>query len=236
MIEAVIAGALLWDCLFAEPPSNFHPTVWMGRYINLLWEKRPVKQTALFTHGIFIIISGAVIFGGPMYLLKTLAAGAASTWAVFTLLSIPLLKVTFSLKYLFRSAGEIRDALQKDDLDESRRLTSWHLVSRDTSKLSARQISSCVIESVSENITDSFTSPLFYYCMAGLPGAFIYRFINTSDAMIAYRKEDYEWGGKFTAWCDSLLNLIPARLTSLMIVTASFIHPKASGAAAWRCL
>ena len=235
----MIAAALLWDFFLAEPPSQLHPTVWMGNYIGCLWKRRPRgKKTALFLYGVFIISSGVLLFAGGVYALTYLIGmipGLPGRW-ILLLAGVPLLKVSFSLRYLFRSAKEIRTALENGDLQESRRLTSWHLVSRDTSQLTENELSSCVIESVSENITDSFTSPVFFYCLAGLPGAWAYRFINTSDAMIAYRHGDHEWGGKFTAWCDSVLNLIPARLTSLMIVLAAFIHPRSSGTGAWKQL
>lgn len=235
MSELIIAAAILWDFLFSEPPSFIHPTVWMGKYISVSWKIKPfTAKTGEFLWGFLIVISGIFIFGGVPYLLIRILP--SENHLILFLISIPLLKVSFSLKYLFRSAREIRDQLVKGNLNEARRLTSYHLVSRNTDNLSPEEISSCVIESVSENITDSFTSPIFFFLAAGLPGCWAYRFINTSDAMIAYRNEEFEWGGKFTAWCDSLLNWIPARLTALMIVCASFLYPGASGRKSWKYL
>lgn len=235
MPELIITAALIWDILLSEPPAPIHPTVWMGKYISFLWKLKPGRSHKIdFLWGVGIIFSGILIFGGiPFLIFKIIPEGQ---WLIILLVSIPLFKVSFSLKYLFKSARDIRDQLEKGNLVEARKLTSYHLVSRNTDTLSAREISSCVIESVSENITDSFTSPLFYFMVAGIPGSWIYRFINTSDAMIAYRNEEYEWGGKFTAWCDSALNWLPARVTALMIVCAAFLLPGASGKKSWKYL
>ena len=239
MIFSVIILAVLIDICLGEPPSPLHPTVWMGTQIAFL--KREMSpgfslkfsKALRFGWGILIILSGIVVWGTALSLAERVLRSHS---LLYLILGAALLKVSFSLRYLLFSGREIRDALKKKDLDRARTLTSWHLVSRDTGDLDEKEISSCVIESLSENITDSFTSPLFYFLIAGLPGAWCYRFINTSDAMIAYRTEELEWLGKFTAWCDSILNLLPARLTGLMICLAAFLFPGASGRDAWEIM
>jgi adenosylcobinamide-phosphate synthase len=67
---------------------------------------------------------------------------------------------------------------------------------------------------LAENLSDSVIAPLFWFALLGLPGAALYRFANTADAMWGYR-ERWEWAGKFAARADDLLNLIPARITAL---------------------
>jgi adenosylcobinamide-phosphate synthase len=78
---------------------------------------------------------------------------------------------------------------------------------------------------LAENISDSITGPLFYYLLFGLPGAVIYRVVNTYDALFGYRNEKYEWFGKFSARFDDLLNIIPARVTAFVI---SLFNPVSS--------
>ncbi|MBI1895020.1 MAG: cobalamin biosynthesis protein [Acidobacteria bacterium] len=85
-------------------------------------------------------------------------------------------------------------------------------------KLSKSQVAAATIESVSENASDAFVAPLLCYALAGLPGAFAYRFINTCDAMLGYRDQEREWLGKAAARLDDLVNLLPARLTAGLIV------------------
>jgi adenosylcobinamide-phosphate synthase len=90
-------------------------------------------------------------------------------------------------------------------------------VSRDTTQLSADEVRESALESLAENLSDSVVAPLFWFAVLGLPGAAVYRFANTADAMWGYRSE-WEWAGKFAAWADDFLNLIPARLTAVALL------------------
>ena len=119
------------------------------------------------------------------------------------------------------TAGEtVRRAVEAGELEAARRLVGWHLVSRDTSVLDQSQVAAAAIESLAENANDSIVAPLFFYAVAGLPGALAYRFINTCDAMLGYRDAKREWLGKCSARVDDLANWIPARLTATMIILA----------------
>jgi adenosylcobinamide-phosphate synthase len=93
------------------------------------------------------------------------------------------------------------------------------IVSRDTTQLDASQIRESSLESLAENLSDSVIAPLFWFVLLGLPGAAVYRFANTADAMWGYR-DRWEWAGKFAARADDLLNLIPARMTALGLLIA----------------
>jgi len=226
MSEIILLTAVLLDLLFGEPSSAFHPTVWMGKFIGIFWKKRPsTNRVVEFVWGGILVVIGLILFSGSLIIILNAIKGLTF---ITIILSIPLLKVSFSMRYLIQSGLEIKNELLKGSIEKARTLTSLHLVSRNTDFLTEEEICSCVIESLSENITDSITSPLFYFLLLGLPGAWAYRFINTSDAMIAYRNEEFEWGGKFTAWCDTLLNWIPARLTALMILVVSLFYPGVS--------
>jgi len=108
--------------------------------------------------------------------------------------------------------------LRNDDLDTARQQLSWHLVSRDTSQLDESQIAAATIESLAENTSDSVIAPVFFYMVGGLPAAYAYRFLNTADAMVGYRDVAREWLGKAAARLDDLANLIPARLTALLMI------------------
>ncbi len=230
-----LLGAILWDRILGEPPVRFHPTVWMGSYIKFLWQlKRKHTPPGDFIWGTFLLLSGLTLFIAPLVYFVFIIGNFSPVLKV--LISIPLLKVSFSIRFLLQTAGEIKKALEEENIEEARRLTAYHLVSRDTSHLNKEEIVSCVIESVAENITDSFISPLFYYLIFGIPGAWGFRFVNTGDAMIAYRNEEFEWGGKFTAWTDSILNWLPARLTAFGIVAASCLTPGYSGRNSWKAM
>ena len=133
-----------------------------------------------------------------------------------------MLKLTFSLRGLVRAAVQVQEALEAGALTQARHLVSWHLVSRDTSQLSASHVAAAAIESVAENTSDGVVAPLLYYAVGGLPAVLAYRFINTADAMLGYKDPVHLWLGKAAARCDDLVNFLPARLTALLIVlTAS---------------
>ena len=119
----------------------------------------------------------------------------------------------------------VRDGLEAGDLAGARAAVGRDLVSRSVDDLDERATASAAVESLAENLTDSWVAPLCFYLVAGLPGAWAYRAVNTADAMIGYRGGVLEYFGKTSARLDDIFNLIPARLAALSIVAcASPIH------------
>jgi adenosylcobinamide-phosphate synthase len=172
-----------------------------------------------FLAGLGLIFFGGALFSIPWLVvlplltkLPVLAAG---------LLTACLLKPVFSFRNLIKAGNEVQQSLINDDLSEARRLVAWHLVSRDTSKLTKSQVASAVIESLAENITDSFFAPLLFFSIGGLPAAWFYRFVNTADSMIAYHTPELEYFGKSAAKLDDVLNWLPARLAGFILVIAA---------------
>jgi adenosylcobinamide-phosphate synthase len=133
------------------------------------------------------------------------------------------LKSMISLRGLARAALAVRDALSRADLDGSRAAVSRNLVSRPTATLDAGQVASAAVESVAENLTDAFLAPLLFFVAFGLPGAVVYRVVNTADAMIGYREGRLLYFGRVAARLDDAFNLVPARLAGLLIVAAAAI-------------
>ncbi|MBA7547027.1 Cobalamin biosynthesis protein CbiB [subsurface metagenome] len=192
----------------------------MGWYIDLLWRLRPGRDKTReiqFIYGASLVVSGAALFSLPWIMLIYMNIPLLWLW------SIPLLKVTFSIRGLVIAGNKIRQSLDKEDLEESRRLVGLHLVSRRTDGLSPTEVASAAIESLSENITDGITAPLLFFALFGIPGAWAYRFCNTCDSMVGYRDQEHEYQGKFAAWLDMALNWLPARLTGLLIVFAAYL-------------
>ena len=217
VLTLLIAAGL--DLIFPDPPTALHPVGWMGKWIGFFSERAlaipPKREISRFLSGLALTAGGAALCAGGAVLTAALLKELPAFWTLS--LGAVLLKPMFTIRGLIGAASEIETALSDGNLSDARRLTAWHLVSRDTSRLSERDIASCVVESLAENLTDSFFAPIFYFAMAGLPAAWLYRFINTADAMIGYRNEKWEQIGKTAARIDDLLNLLPARISALFL-------------------
>ena len=157
-----------------------------------------------------------------MVLIVSYAVQSAALWLPWYL-AAPLLG--FALKPLLawamlrREVQAVETALS-ESLEAGRERLSW-LVSRDTSTLSASEVRESAIESLAENLNDSVVAPIFWFVLFGLPGAAVYRFANTADAMWGYRGlrhgVNWEWAGKWAARADDVLSWLPARLTALLL-------------------
>jgi adenosylcobinamide-phosphate synthase len=230
----VLGLALALDLLLGDPPNRFHPVAWMGCLIG--WGERLAPDAG---PGVTFVYGAAwVLFGAIVCTLPVLGLLAGARW-VGVMLYIPLaallLKSTFTYSGLVRAAGSVAHALLAADLPEARRLVSWHLVSRDASALSGALVAAAAVESVAENVTDGVVAPLLFFLFAGVPGAWAYRFINTCDSMLGYRDSRHEYLGKFAARLDDALNWLPARLTGLLMVSASWLAGE-DAANAWRVM
>jgi adenosylcobinamide-phosphate synthase len=216
----ILLLALALDLLLGDPPNRYHPVVLMGHFIRGMARLAPQEGSAWrFVHGTVLVLSGVALFSLPL--------AWALVWVrelnplAYLLLAALLLKATFAYMGLVKAARQVKAALQRGDLLEARRLVSWHLVSRDTSQLDASLIAAAAVESVAENITDGIVAPLLFFALAGMPGAWAYRFVNTCDSMLGYRDPLHEYLGKFAARLDDVLNFIPARLAGLLLVAAA---------------
>jgi adenosylcobinamide-phosphate synthase len=174
----------------------------------------------VFAWGALAWCAGALAVAGLAWLLTwALAAWAPPWWAQALLLGL-LLKPLLAWRLLREEVCAV-DAALATSLDAGRTRLAW-LVSRDVTPLTATQVRESAIESLAENLNDSVVAPLFWFALAGLPGAALYRFANTADAMWGYLGEregrDWTWAGKWAARADDLLSWAPARLTALLLV------------------
>jgi adenosylcobinamide-phosphate synthase len=153
-------------------------------------------------------------------LVAALAERWSSRWLLLRLaVCAALLKTTFAERALLDAAAAVGRPLAAGDLPAARTALRA-LVSRDRDRLDAGLIAAAAIESVAENLSDSLTAPLLAYALGGLPAAAAYRAVNTADAMIGYHGR-HEYIGKAAARLDDLLNLLPARLTALLLAVAA---------------
>ncbi|HLY65156.1 MAG TPA: adenosylcobinamide-phosphate synthase CbiB [Chloroflexota bacterium] len=215
----MVVGALAFDLLVGEPPTNLHPVVWMGALIDAFERRQPDKPGSRQVWGILLLVVGITLsFGLSWLLLRALNRVSPVARLVAAII---LLKTTFAAGQLGRQALQVKRALDSGRISDARS-EAQHLVSRRTATLSPRQVMAATIESVAENTLDSIVAPLFWFLLLGVPGAMAYRFVNTADAMIGYHGQ-YEYLGKAAARLDDALNWVPARLTAGLLIVASWL-------------
>ena len=208
--------ALLIDRWWGEPPARLHPVVWMGNYL-----KRAGKGLAdrgpkmAFFLGTAYWLAGAVLVAAA-YGYAGLVLARLPLWLDVSLTAL-LLKPLFALRMLLGEVAAVEQSLTQG-IDSGRARLAL-IVSRDTTQLDSSEVRESALESLAENLSDSVIAPLFWFAIFGLPGAAVYRFANTADAMWGYRGR-WEWAGKFAARTDDLLNLVPARITALGLLLA----------------
>ncbi len=214
---SIIFLAIILDLLWGEPPSSMHPVVFMGKLIEFL--KPHLLKFKNKSSGVFLTVILLALFIIPLYLILQLLLFNV---VIYVVISTFILFTTFAIKGLIDSVRKVKQQLD-EDVNLARESVS-HLVSRDTTDLSKESLASAAVESLTENITDSVISPLFYTFFLGVVGGMAYRVINTLDAMVGYKDEINKDIGWFPARVDDLANYIPARLTGvLMVASAAFM-------------
>ncbi len=232
LFPAAMALALLVDQLLGEPPLWAHPVVAMGRYLGAFkrWLPGLAAAPAFVWGGLLWLLGASVSVLVALLAEQLIWQGirpwqSSLRWGMALVFMGLLLKPLLAWRMLREEVMAVEQALQTS-LEAGRERLS-RLVSRDTRPLSAAQVREAGIETLAENLNDSVVAPLFWFAIAGLPGAALYRFANTADAMWGYRGP-WEWAGKCAARLDDLLSWIPARLTGLLMT------PPARWPALWR--
>lgn len=227
-----VAFALLLDFALGDPKNKYHPTAWIGILIGKIVPMARSSSRGLGKlGGMIVIVSITALVGSIFYYvgnafsyLNSLDLGIGKILVLISSAIVIgiLLKTTIAIKGMQQHASKIMDAVLRDDLDAARENLSM-IVKRKTANLDRQHVISAMLESISENIVDGITGPLFYFAFFGLAGAFVYRAVNTADSMIGYKTDLFRNLGWFGANCDKALNFVPSRLTSVMMIVAGMI-------------
>ncbi|PIE13637.1 MAG: adenosylcobinamide-phosphate synthase [Rhodobacterales bacterium] len=200
--------ALLLDAALGEPRLLWdrvpHPAVVMGRAVA--W------MDARLNHGPSRRVRGIVA-------LVLLLLGAGGIGHALACLGWPVEVVVAAILLAQRSLVEHVRAVARGlrlSLGEGRRAVAM-IVGRDTGQMDEAAVARGAIESAAENFSDGVVAPAFWFLLGGLPGLLIYKITNTADSMIGYRTEKYEQFGWAAARFDDLLNLVPARLSAILL-------------------
>ena len=218
---SLLLSAFLLDLVVGDPRWFPHPVVLMGKLISMgdrfLWTGNARLD----------FVSGTVLS------LALIAVTIGVTWALlYSLTFLPPLitfvvtagvaSTTLATRGLLDAITRIETPLRSGNLVEARAKLG-HIVGRETFVLNEDKVLRASLESLAENTSDGIVAPLFYLFLGGIPLAMTYKAVNTLDSMIGYRTEHYFYFGKFAARLDDVANFIPARLTALLMVVATFL-------------
>lgn len=219
----LLATAL--DLAIGDPVYAWHPVRLIGRSLTFIENFLRRIHLDGYAGGIllFILLSAMwmSIWSGLILLLAVRSPLAGM--AVHTLLLYSLI----ALKDLIRHAGAVGTAADRNDLAGARHAIS-RLVGRDTSCMDLAACRRAAIESISENLTDGFLSPIAWYAVAGIPGIVLFKVVSTMDSMVGYKTPRYLKFGWCGARTDDVMNFLPARLSWLLIALVAAVLPGCS--------
>lgn len=215
---ASLLVALLLDAVLGDPDWLWrripHPVAWFGALIGGLDKLLNVSRIGAgnYLSGVLLILvlTGVAVAAGlgmRWVSAQSLAGSAAMILAASVLLA---------QKSLYGHVAAVADALDGPDLQPPRQAVS-RIVGRDPEQLDRTGIARAAIESTAENLSDGVIAPAFWFAIAGFPGLLVYKAVNTADSMIGHRNETYRAFGWAAARFDDLLNIIPARITAVLL-------------------
>ena len=235
----VLLVALAIDAVIGDPRWFWqrvpHPVVAMGAAISALdralnREDQPgATRRYAGVATVVILVGGSTLLG---YALERLLGYVAGGWLISALLA----SVLIAQRSLYDHVAAVRDALRDGGLEAGRKAVSM-IVGRDPASLDTAGVSRAAIESCAENLSDGIVAPAFWFALLGWPGLLIYKMVNTADSMIGHRTARHEQFGWAAARLDDLLNLVPARLSAVLVALAAPIVGGSialSASVAWR--
>jgi len=211
-----------------------HPVTWIGRLIGALdnWLNRDAAAASeRRSAGVLVVFILAAV------------VGAVALVVEYELLRLPLGILAAGLvastlvaqRSLNRHVADVAAALDKGGIAAGR-IAVARIVGRDTAELDAAGVARAAIESLAENFSDAVVAPVIWMVIGGLPGAALYKAINTADSMIGHRTQRHEAFGWAAARLDDLINLPASRLSALLLVAAAALTKDADSGAAWRAI
>jgi adenosylcobinamide-phosphate synthase len=228
---AVLALALALDFALGDPTYPAHPVRLIGGTIGGV--ERGLRGVGLDGRGggiLLALIVAAIAVG--VAAAAVLAAARGPAWLAWTV-HVFIVYSGLALGDLLRHVWRVERALARADLDGARRAVGAMVV-RDSDRLDAGACRRAAIESLSESLTDGFTSVVFWYAIGGVPGLVLFKVASTLDSMVGNRTPRYLYFGWAGARLDDVMNFVPARLTWLALVLTALVVPGCSAGQALR--
>ena len=203
----LLLPAWLLDRIFGDPQVLPHPVTYFGKAISF-FEKRLNRKKHKRLKGAFTAIFLILAVWGLAYGMEK----GLSMLSPYAAVLFDIIMIFFCLagKTLETEVKKVFEALEKS-LAKGREQVA-RIVGRDTSELSAQEVRTAALETLSENLSDGVVAPLFWFILLGVPGMLAYKMVNTLDSMIGYRNEKYLHFGCCAAKIDDIANFIPGML------------------------
>jgi adenosylcobinamide-phosphate synthase len=212
-----------------------HPVVWAGNTINALerwWNKAEYSfaRRRLLGFVAVVLVGGAAILAGlgVQWIVRVVAGAGGTAGSSGLALAVHLAAtavialvgtIGLAQRSLFEHVNNVLTSLRAGTLPASRERVSL-IVGRDTRQLDAAGVSAAALESLAESFNDGIVAPTFWFLIAGLPGLFAYKVINTADSLIGHKEERWRAFGWTAARVDDVANLVPARIAGALLVLA----------------
>jgi len=210
-----------------------HPVTWIGaligwldRFLNRNAPTPVLRATGIVAVAAVLCITATIAFAIDHQLLRL-------PFGIFALGIVASSMI--AQRSLHRHVADVASALESQDIGAGRTAVS-HIVGRDTAALDAAGVARAAIESIAENFSDGVVAPVFWMALTGLPGAAVYKAINTADSMIGHRTPRYAAFGWAAARLDDVVNLPASRLAALLLVAATALQKDACSDEAWRAM
>ena len=236
-LATVTASAFLLDAAIGDPPGLPHPVRWIGAFITYLDNRlRPMgRSRAGAERALGALMATTVVVATAAFTMVLLLLSYYLSFALFMALSVYVGWAALSVKSLGEEATAVVGALdcgagcdggdeggREGGIDAARGRLAM-IVGRDTDSLDEAGVMRAVVETVSENTSDGVVAPLLYMAIGGPVLAMAYKATNTLDSMVGYKNKKYLHFGRFSARLDDAANYVPARVTAVFMVVASFI-------------
>jgi adenosylcobinamide-phosphate synthase len=219
----IVIAALAFDALIGDPDWLWrrlgHPVALIGALIGTLdrrfnrEDQSPQqRRSAGIASTVVLVVIAAAVGALIQAILQQLPAG--------NILLALIASIFIAQRSLYQHVAEVRAAFAEGGLTEARDAVAM-IVGRDPEQLDEAGVCRAAIESCAENFSDGVVAPVFWLALLGLPGLIAYKAINTADSMIGHRTERHASFGWASARLDDLVNLVPARLSALLLAVAA---------------
>jgi adenosylcobinamide-phosphate synthase len=219
----LLVAGLAIDACFGDMPALFsrvpHPVVLAGRAVAFFDRKLNRENRSDASRRVRGIVTVIVLVGLAAAIglaIQRVCRGSLFGAAVETL----LIAVLVAQRSLYEHVADVAEALDRGGLTAGRDAVR-HIVGRDPMRLDACGVARAAIESLAENFSDGVVAPVFWYLLLGMPGLFAYKMVNTLDSVIGHKTPQYRGFGWASARFDDLANLVPARISGLLITGAA---------------